>query len=135
PREVDGRRLEIVHGEDGVRIGRTLWGGSLARQERDRPALPVSVHPRFGRRPARQVGVREAREIDTASGRQPGPLPEARVELHELEATVPGIAFELDLREAGVVELPQGPQRRVDRLLDPDRLADATRADAGRRLP
>src|SRR5207344_898170 len=61
-------------------------------------------------------------------------LPEPRVDLHQLEAAVTGIALELDLRQPVVAERLEEPQRGVDRLLHPDGLAHAAGADAGRSL-
>src|SRR5439155_23208692 len=70
-----------------------------------------------------------------AGGSQAVPLPEPRVDLHQLEATVARIAFELDLREAEVAKPLQEPERGVDRLLHPDGFADPAGTDAGRGLP
>ena len=62
------------------------------------------------------------------------PLPQARIDLHQLEATVALVPLELHLREAVVVERTEQAQRRVDDLLHPDRFADTARADSGGRL-
>src|SRR5580765_6644940 len=62
------------------------------------------------------------------------PLPQPRVDLHQLEAAVARIALELDLRQAVVAECLEEPQRRVDGLLHPDSFAHAAGADARRGL-
>src|SRR5438034_1084744 len=79
------------------------------------------------------VAVCDPRQVDAACRGEPVPLPEARIDLHQLEAAVAGIPLELDLGEAVEAERAQQPERRLDDLLDPDRLADAARADSGRR--
>ena len=62
------------------------------------------------------------------------PLPEARVDLHELVAAVAVITLELHLREAVEAEGAEQSHRRRDRLVHPHGLPDATRSHAGRRL-
>src|SRR3954447_373239 len=132
---MDEGRLRVVRGEHGVDIRRPLGRGSLARQQRDRPALPVAVHP-YGRGSVSdEVRVRDLRDVDTARGREAVPLPQAGVDLHQLEASISWVPFELHLRDAAVVERTQEAQRRIHDLLYPDRLADTARTDPGRRLP
>ena len=126
--------LGIVEREDRLDVRRSLEGGALARQQRDRPAPVLALGRHRCGAPAEQVEVRDAREVDSERGGQPVPEPEARVHLHELEAAVARIALELHLRDAVEVEGPEQAQGRVHRLLHPDGLADAARADAGRRL-
>src|SRR3954462_9824247 len=62
------------------------------------------------------------------------PLPQPRVDLHQLEAPAGGTSFDLDLRQAEVAERLEEPQRRVDRLLHPHGFAHAAGADARRSL-
>src|SRR5205085_7656687 len=73
--------------------------------------------------------------VDAAGRREAVPLPEARVDLHQLVAAVARVALELDLGDAAEAEGGQEAQRVVDDLLHPDRLAHPARADAGGRLP
>ena len=82
-----------------------------------------------------QVLVRDPREVDPARGREPVPLEEPRVDLHELVAAVARVTLELDLREPSVADGREQAQPRVHHLLHPQRLADATRAHEPRRLP
>ena len=74
-----------------------------------------------------QVAVGDQRHVDSARRCEPVPLPEPRVDLHQLVAPVARIALELDLRDAVEAQRAQKAQAGVDDLLDPDRLADSTR--------
>ena len=134
--QVDGGGFRIVPREDGVDVRRPLEGGALARHQRDRPALAVAVHlwPAAASR-RRGPHRRSAGRSTPQAASERVPLPETRVDLHQLEPAVARIALELHLRQAEVAERVQQAQRRVDGLLHPDGLADAARADAGRRLP
>src|SRR5205814_5175094 len=67
-------------------------------------------------------------------GREAVPLPERRVDLHQLEAAVTRVALELHLRQSVERERAQEPQGCVDDLLDPERLPHAARAHDRRRL-
>ena len=78
---------------------------------------------------ADEVRVRDPRQVDAAGRCERVPLPQARVDLHQLELAVARIALELHLRQADVVERGEKPQRRVDGVLHPDGLADAAGAD------
>src|SRR5262245_1733975 len=131
---MDQAGLRIVPRKDRVDVRRPLERRALASEQRDRPPLAAAVHLRGRRDGAREVGVGDAREVDAAGGREPVPLPEARVDRHQLEAAVADIALELDLRQAEVSELPQQREGGVDGLLHPDRLADTACADTARRL-
>src|SRR5207237_1255148 len=82
--EMDRGGLEIVGGEDCVCVRWALRRRSLAGKERDRPAFAVSVHLGLGRRLADQIGVGESRQIHPAGGGKTVPLPESRVDLHQL---------------------------------------------------
>ena len=73
-------------------------------------------------------------QVDAARRRERVPLPEPRVDLHQLEASVARVALELDLRQAVAAERAQQLAARVDDLVDPDGLAEPRGADSGRRL-
>ena len=60
---------------------------------------PAPFMPDGGRRRAEQVAVGDPRQVDAAGGGEAVPLPEARVDLHELEDAVARVALELDLRD------------------------------------
>ena len=83
--DLDERRPEVVEGEDGVDVGRPLRRGAspgrrvIAQRFRCRSSRPAAAG-------AEQVEVRDARQVDPAGGREPVPLPETRVDLHELVA-------------------------------------------------
>src|SRR5439155_959165 len=82
--------------------GGPLEGRPLARQERDRPALPETVHGALRRRAADEIRVGDQWQVYTAGRRETVPLPKAWVDLHQLEAAVARVVLELHLRQPEV---------------------------------
>ncbi len=101
--------------------------GRSPGHERDRPATLLAVHRSGHDVLSGQVAVGDQRHVDSARRCEPVPLPEPRVDLHQLVAPVARIALELDLGDAVEAQRAQEAQPGVDDLLDPDRLADSTR--------
>src|SRR5438874_9551568 len=132
--ELHERRLRVVPREDGVDVRRTLERQRLPGHERDRPAFPVAVHPRRRERVADQVAVGDVGKVDAARGGEAVPLPEARVDLHQLVAAVARVALRLHLRDPVKAERAQEGEPLLYDLVNPDRLADARAAHEAARL-
>src|ERR1041384_4773435 len=117
--------------------GRAPASGRPLRRPRRRRAVaaaPAVHRDRVGPL-AGEVLVGDLRQVDPARSREPVPLPEPRVHLHQAVGAVARVALELDLRVAHVSELAQELEPLVDHLVDPDRLPDAARPHSRRRLP
>ena len=105
-------------------------------RRRSDPAPPIVRGPRLDRRrrPADRVQVGDAGQVDPAGARQPVPLPEPRVDLHQLEPPIALVEPELGLRDAVVAERLEQRERLLDGVVAPARLADPAGAEAPRHL-
>ena len=68
-------------------------------------------------------------QVDATRGGESVPLPEPRVDLHQLVPPVPRVALELDLRQPAKLERSQQTEARIHDLVHPECLTDPARPD------
>ena len=116
--------------------GRALLPRGAQVRGGDHPAAAVVLRAR-AHGPllaAQHVEVGDARKVHAAGARQPVPLPEPGIHLHQLEAPVARVQPELGLRDAVVAERREQRECLLDDVLAPARLAHAAGAEAARHL-